>query len=101
MAVPVSDPAVKVVERPAFTIRFEQVFGDVTFIHADVRRWTPRVADEFRSAVAFLRALRGAPLHAFIHPDNLKLKKFAALFGFEMAAVTPRSDGPWEIWRLP
>lgn len=92
-----------VLHRPEYEMAYEQATlagVPTTFLHMQVARWTPAARRRLRSDVSLLRDLRGAPLHALIHIDNLKLKKFAALYAFHPVAQVARDDGEWEIWRL-
>lgn len=68
------------------------------FGHCEVFRWSPSTAREYRAAAGVLRDVFG-PLHIFIHSDNNKLKRFAALGGFHHYFDERRNAVEWEVWR--
>lgn len=98
----VNDLAVRVISRAEYDIDLEQVRGSTvvpdgsSFVHSGVRKWCPTTRRRYQHDIALLADLRGTPLFAFIHSDNAKLQKFAAMMGF--AAFAHMGDG-WEVWR--
>lgn len=76
---------VPVVRRLEYTISLEQPNPDCTFAHCSIHvPWTGRVrrqiADDWRNVVR----LHGGPLYALIPPHDVKLQRFARLFGFDL-----------------
>lgn len=68
-----------VVIQKHYTIYFEMYEG-LTWTHADVHKWTPKVAREFKYAHNLLSIIHGRPFYCVV--DNDKLKKFVIQLGY-------------------
>lgn len=68
-----------VIIQPAYTIYFEMYDG-LTWTHADVHKWTPKIAREFKYAHNLLSIIHGRPFYCLV--DNYKLKKFVTQLGY-------------------
>jgi len=66
--------------QPAYTIYYE-FFEDKIWTHADVHKWTPQVAKEFKEVHGLLRILAGQPFFCLV--DNKKLEKFVKQLGYQ------------------
>jgi hypothetical protein len=91
-------------ERADYTITLEYIEG-ATFVHATVRRWSARVARQFRADSDELIALHGGPIYATPtetpHGGDLgKWRKFVCLMGMGFHTTVP-GNGPvvYARWR--
>lgn len=62
-----------------YVIYFEMYDG-LTWTHADVCKWTPKVAKEFKHTHGLLNIIHGRPFYCLV--DNEKLKKFVTQLGY-------------------
>jgi hypothetical protein len=65
--------------QPDYTIYFEMYDG-LTWTHADVHKWTPKIAKEFQQVHGMLNIIHGRPFYCLV--DNDKLKKFVTQLGY-------------------
>lgn len=71
----------------------------MTFVHADVSRWSIQVRREFRLDIDDLMFLRGGPLYAMNGPEGTeKRAKFMRLMGFEYFRTIPARDCDRDIY---
>ncbi len=77
---------VPVVKRPVYTLYLEQATPQHTFIHCDVRKWSPRVKRQLAEDFETLKSLHGGPLYALHDPTDHKHHKFLTMYGFKWAA---------------
>lgn len=89
-------------DRPPFHVSFEdfdfslESYGDYYFIHNTVRRFTPSVKRELLHIVETLEEI--VELRVFCAPDNEKLLRYAASFGFTVAdTATSPHDGELKL----
>jgi len=66
--------------QPAYTIYYEY-FEDKIWTHADVYRWTPKIAKEFADVHSLLNIIAGQPFYCVV--DNSKLEKFVKKLGYQ------------------
>ena len=75
---------VPVVRRPEYTIGLEQPNPDTTFAHCTIHvPWTGRVRRQLEADWQQVRQLHGGTLHGLIPASDVKLQRFARLFGLE------------------
>lgn len=73
---------VPVIRKRDYTVFIEQL--DVTFIHCDVKRWSPSVCKALRKDSNALFELHGGPWFALNEPLGCKKHaRFMELMGFE------------------
>lgn len=86
---------VPVVRRPEYTIGLEQPNPDSTFAHCSIHvPWTGRVRRQLTDDWTELVRLHGGPFYVVIPPQDTKLQRFVALFGFRRElALTDLSSG--------
>lgn len=72
---------VDAVVRPDYVIRYEQ-HDTTTFVHVDVRKWTPAVAKQFRRDIDAAHRLLGRPVYALRRPEVPNQTKFLTAHGF-------------------
>lgn len=72
---------VDAVVREDYVIRYEQ-HDETTFVHVDVRRWTPAVAKQFRHDIDVAHQLLGRPVYALRRPEAPNQPKFLSAHGF-------------------
>ena len=65
--------------QPAYTIYFEMYDG-LTWTHADVHKWTPKIAKELRDVHHLLSMIHTKPFYCLV--DNSKLEKFVKFLGY-------------------
>lgn len=83
---------VPVVRHEDYTISYERAAG-VTFVHVDVRRWTPDTAQAFRLDVATAHSLLVEPVYALGTPTAKNQGRFLAQFGFHPAGTVKDAEG--------
>lgn len=76
--------------QPAYTIYYEE-YDDRTFTHADVYRWTPTIAKEFKMVHTLLQQIHGDPFYCLV--DNPKLEKFVDGLGYKFLREVTCTDG--------
>lgn len=87
-----SEPKVPVCIRDEYTIFLERCFGR-TWVHCDVRKWSPRIHREMRRDFAILRGLQGAPIYALNDPPGCaKHQKFMRSMGMRWDATYECED---------
>jgi hypothetical protein len=72
---------VDVINRPEYVVRYEQV-DDITFTHAVVHQWSPRIARQFRDDIDAAQKLLGQPVYVLRTPEVSNQPKFLAMHGF-------------------
>lgn len=89
---------VTVCQRKDYKIRFEEIEG-LTFVHADVYKWSPKVKTEFLLDLNDLHFLRGANLYALnLLRGQVKREKFMKLMGFVFRQSFENEEGTWDIF---
>jgi hypothetical protein len=80
-------PKVTVCRREHYEIQYEQLDGH-TFVHVNVKGWSPTVKDDFTRDCDALQELLDGPVMVLC--TNSKLRRFCEMFGFVhlMDAVT-------------
>src|SRR5579863_37689 len=82
-------PKVPVCRRPEYEIAYEQ-YGEHTFCHVRFHvPWSPSVMRKYAADVQRLMALHGGPILACVDLADVKLQRFARLFGFEPKLYLP------------
>jgi hypothetical protein len=76
--------------QPHYTIYFERYDG-VTWTHADVHKWTPSIAREFKDIHALLNIIHNEPFYCLV--DNSKLEKFVKQIGYQYLQDAECVDG--------
>lgn len=56
------------------------MYDGLTWTHADVHKWTPKIAKEFHQVHGLLNMIHGRPFYCLV--DNDKLKKFVTQLGY-------------------
>lgn len=91
-------PRVPVIRRPAYTVSLEQ-HGDHSFVHCDVRAWSPSARQALSADWQAFQALHGGPILALHTPGDRKHLKFLTLFGFHrVTSYVDRLHGPQELF---
>ena len=67
--------------QPDYTIYYEY-WEQKIWTHADVYKWTPRVAKEFAQVHGMLNMIAGQPFYCLV--DNPKLAKFVTQLGYKL-----------------
>lgn len=77
---------VPIINRPDYTVFIEH--NEHTFMHCDIRRWTPEVRKALRKDWDAFFEMHGGPLYAVNEPAGcLKHQKFMRQMGFEHLAT--------------
>jgi hypothetical protein len=76
--------------QPAYTIYYEE-YEHRTFTHADVYKWTPVIAKEFKMVHALLQQIHSDPFYCLV--DNPKLEKFVKFLGYKFLKEVICTDG--------
>ena len=83
--------------QPAYTIYYEE-YEHRTFTHADVYKWTPVIAKEFKMVHALLQQIHSDPFYCLV--DNPKLEKFVQSLGYQYVQTLSCDDGiDRPMWR--
>lgn len=88
---------VPVVQRMDYDIKLEEHLQG-TFIHCDVRSWTPATAKALAADFKLLCELHGGPIHALHDFRDRKHEKFLKFYGFEILKPHDEFLEVW-IWR--
>ena len=80
-----NDRKAPVVQRADYTVWFEWALGR-TWVHCDVRRWTPAVRRALAADFEMAARLHGGPLYAMAEAEHEKRHKFNTAFGFRPVA---------------
>lgn len=82
-----------------YTIHTED-FDGLCFMHCDVHRWSKSVKRSLDHAFMEFCEQCKEPKHVGLAPENVKLKKFLALFGFQhFGNVVGTDQNTYEVWR--
>lgn len=93
MAESQGDNRVPVCQRDDYTIYFEQLSTGLTFVHVDVRKWTPTAKRGFKKDLDSVFELHGGPLYAMVGAGMNKLGKFIALVGGQYSTSVIDANG--------
>ena len=89
--------SIPVVERPDWTISLESRASHY-FIHVTVHlKWTSARAKQFAQDIDAVCSAVGGPIFVLVHPDDIKLKKFANKFRFQHLTTLPIEEEPREV----
>lgn len=78
--------------RKDYIMYFEYFKGRIWF-HIDILKWSASIKKSCDKDLAKLLDLLGYPILALIHRDNVKLKRFAELFGWNKQGQIVLKDG--------
>ena len=78
--------------RKDYIMYFEYFKGGIWF-HLDILKWSSATKRAFDKDLTQLLGLLGYPITALIRKDNLKLKRFAELFGWIEQGQIVLKDG--------
>jgi hypothetical protein len=84
---------VLVIDNKEYSVSFQDAFG-VTWVHAQVRNWSPAIARRLRAEFDDKFKEHGGPLFAINEPHlDKKHIKFLKAGGFRMHSEQPALDG--------
>ena len=90
---------VPVVQRDDYTIYFQDIDGS-TWVHCDVRNWSPAVARSLKRDADTVYGLHGGPVFALNEPAGcMKHRKFLGLMGFKFLKECESNSGPQYIFK--
>jgi hypothetical protein len=84
---------VPVVEREDYTIYFQDLNGE-TWVHCDVRHWSPTAAKSIKRDADALKKIVGGPVYALNEPKGCKKHiKFLKMLGFRFLGELSSNAG--------
>jgi hypothetical protein len=79
--------------RPEYTVYGQQI-GPDTWVHCDVREWSPAILKRLRRDCDALLEMHGGPIYALNEPTGcLRHQHFLRVMGFRFFKAVPAKDG--------